>query len=152
MATKENANRAHKNGVRVVLATAATVSTLIGAQALAFAGNAEVADQSQIDELAVTTMMQESLPTEFGASPTASLQPAITATPPITNTAKQNVVLTATQTMLAPKQPTVAPPTATTAATKQPTVVPPTATKIQPTATPVTVSQNQPRPRTRSSR
>jgi hypothetical protein len=39
MATQGKTNRTQKNTVRVGLATAATIATLLGAQALAFAGN-----------------------------------------------------------------------------------------------------------------
>lgn len=52
-----NSNRAQKNTVRIVLATAATITTLLGAQTLAFAGNAQTQAQ-QPDMTSVTTQDQ----------------------------------------------------------------------------------------------
>src|SRR5579859_3995804 len=63
MATKGNSNRTQKNGVRVVLATAATVMTLLGAQSLAFAGKSTSSDTTTQTNVAVvpTTDTQSQL-------------------------------------------------------------------------------------------
>ncbi len=47
MANQAKTNRAQKNTVRVALTTAATIATLFGAQALAFAGNSPANAQAQ---------------------------------------------------------------------------------------------------------
>ena len=50
MAGKSDSNRNQKNNVRVALATAATIATLIGAQSLAFAGNTTSNVQAQSEQ------------------------------------------------------------------------------------------------------
>jgi hypothetical protein len=82
-----NNNRAQKNTVRVALATAATVATLLGAQALAFAGKSDFAEAAQsLDPVVVV----------IPATSTLS-QPTVVVTAPATNTReKQPVIASAT--------------------------------------------------------
>jgi hypothetical protein len=86
MAAKGNSNRGQKNTVRVALATAATVTTLLGAQVLAFAGSLNAESQAQNQETTVTSEVQA--------------QPTIVVTP----TAVQST--SATKVSVAPTQPT----------------------------------------------
>ncbi len=60
MAAKGNSSRLQKNTVRIVLATAATVVTLIGAQALAFGGRVDAQAQSQQSDTTTSMTVQSS--------------------------------------------------------------------------------------------
>jgi broad specificity polyphosphatase/5'/3'-nucleotidase SurE len=150
-AIKGKPNNVPKMAVRSALITAAVVSTLIGAQTIAFSQKLTELQDAQADYNAV--VVETATPEQISQqlitliSPVASLTPTDTATevyiPPTLVPAQQN---------LATAIPSATPmPTATVQPTIQPT--------IQPTATQVTVQQNpvvpaprQPRARTKSSK
>jgi hypothetical protein len=151
MSTQRKPNTIHKNAVRCALITAATVSTLIGAQTLAFSQQlADLQAQNEVADVIVT-------PTSMNYQDSPALPTLVPSSTPLPSAAptrgyglitfepKQIQGLSAQPTLVPTQLPTTQP-------TIQPsaTVVP---TIVQPTAVPqVRTARNQPRPRSESSK
>ena len=88
MAPKGNGNRPQKNGVRVALATGATLATLLGAQTLAFGEKTSTVKASQaVQALTITeTPLAESTTIVTDSGVSYSITPSATATTPATST------------------------------------------------------------------